>query len=95
MDLNVKDGKVSMNTTSATVSPKDDAYVYAGFTNQTIYSCELNGTSSNNDNVGLCADLHPEKAKPNFYLLIMNGLRVLFTKSLAFSTILTIRAALT
>lgn len=50
MDLNVKDGKVSMNTTSATVSPKDDAYVYAGFTNQTIYSCELNGTSSNNDN---------------------------------------------
>lgn len=35
-----------------------------------------------------------EKAKLNFYLLVMNGVRVLFTKTLAFNTILTIRGLL-
>ncbi|XP_056247585.1 uncharacterized protein LOC130178951 isoform X2 [Seriola aureovittata] len=41
-----------------------------------------------------CVDLHPEKAKLNFYLLQMNSVRVVFTKALAFNTILTIRAVL-
>ncbi|XP_070774772.1 uncharacterized protein trdc, partial [Enoplosus armatus] len=94
MDLNVKEGQVTLNTSKAVLSQKEKTYVYAGFTNQTIYSCELHNTSANNDNVDNCADLHPEKAKLNFYLLLMNGLRVVFTKALAFNTILTIRAAL-
>ncbi|PWA19248.1 hypothetical protein CCH79_00014546 [Gambusia affinis] len=35
-----------------------------------------------------------KKAKLNFYLLLMNGVRVVFTKALAFSTVLTIRGLL-
>ncbi|KAM9349468.1 uncharacterized protein trdc [Symphorus nematophorus] len=92
--LNVKDRQVSVNTSAAAVSNDTKSYYYAAFINETIYSCELHNTSSNNDNVGLCDDLHPEKAKLNFYLLMMNGIRVVFTKGLAFCTILTIRAVL-
>ncbi|KAG8013735.1 hypothetical protein GBF38_015838 [Nibea albiflora] len=94
MRVNVKKRSISMNTTNAVMSQKLKSYVYAGFTNQTIYSCELNTTSSNNDIYDLCADLYPDKAKLNFYLLVMNSVRVVFTKALAFSTILTIRAVL-
>ncbi|XP_071348607.1 uncharacterized protein [Trachinotus anak] len=93
MLLNVASGSVSLNTSSAVLSPKQNKYFFAGFSNETIYSCEMQKTSSNND-VDRCADLHPEKARLNFYLLVMNGVRVLFTKTLAFNTILTIRAVL-
>ncbi|MEQ2176056.1 hypothetical protein GOODEAATRI_024164, partial [Goodea atripinnis] len=41
-----------------------------------------------------CGGIYPEKAKLNFYLLLMNGVRVVFTKALAFSTVLTIRGLL-
>ncbi|KAM8727653.1 uncharacterized protein trdc [Acanthopagrus schlegelii] len=82
------------NTSDAVISEKEKGYFYAGFSNETIYSCEINGMSTNNENVDLCADLHPEKAKLNLYLLLMNGVRVVFTKVLAFSTIFTIRAVL-
>ncbi|KAM7379871.1 hypothetical protein PAMP_005388 [Pampus punctatissimus] len=94
MVLNVKEGPIALNTTNAVLSIKQNTYFYAGFTNQTIYSCELNNRSSNNDNIDLCTDLHPENAKLNFYLLLMNGVRVLLTKTVAFSTLLTIRAML-
>lgn len=94
LGLNVKDRQVTVNTSSAVASNTTKSYYYAGFSNETIYSCELRNTSSNNDHVDLCADLHPEKARLNFYLLMMNGIRVLFTKALAFSTIFTIRAVL-
>ncbi|KAF1383160.1 hypothetical protein PFLUV_G00128420 [Perca fluviatilis] len=96
MVLNQKDGPVIINTTSsAPLSKKKNRnYVFAGFTNRSIYSCEMQGMGENNDNRELCADFHPEKAKLNFYLLVMNGVRVVFTKTLAFNTILTIRAVL-
>ncbi|XP_029381384.1 uncharacterized protein LOC115058215, partial [Echeneis naucrates] len=41
-----------------------------------------------------CEDFHPEGARLNFYLLLMNGIRLVFTKTLAFNTVLTIRAVL-
>lgn len=41
-----------------------------------------------------CMDCYPDAAKVNFYLLLFNGVRVLLVKSVAFSTILTIRALL-
>lgn len=46
------------------------------------------------ESADVCTDLHPEKAKLNFLLLLMNGVRVIFTKTLAFSTLLTLRALL-
>ncbi|XP_076601798.1 uncharacterized protein trdc [Chaetodon auriga] len=61
---------------------------------ETVYPCQLNNTVANNDNVDKCSSLHPEKAKLNFFLLLMNGARVVFFKTLAFSTIFTIRAVL-
>ncbi len=48
--------------------------------------------SSNQLNI-LCLS-RTEKARLNFFLLLMNGVRVVFTKTLAFSTLLTIRALL-
>ncbi|TDH06378.1 hypothetical protein EPR50_G00132720 [Perca flavescens] len=95
MVLNQKDGPVTISTTNAPLSKTQNRnYVFAGFTNRSIYSCEMKGTAENNDNRELCADFHPEKAKLNFYLLVMNGVRVVFTKTLAFNTILTIRSVL-
>ncbi|XP_056247584.1 uncharacterized protein LOC130178951 isoform X1 [Seriola aureovittata] len=94
MVLNLKNGSVALNTSSAALSRIQNKYFFAGFTNETMFSCELHGASSDNDNIDRCADLHPEKAKLNFYLLQMNSVRVVFTKALAFNTILTIRAVL-
>ncbi|XP_040911796.1 uncharacterized protein LOC121193520, partial [Toxotes jaculatrix] len=94
MILNVQNGSESLNTSSAALSRNLNTYFYAGFSNETIYSCEMHKAFTNNKNMDLCADLRPEKAKLNFYLLVMNGVRVVFTKALAFSTILTIRALL-
>ncbi|XP_078790798.1 uncharacterized protein trdc isoform X2 [Oryzias latipes] len=37
-------------------------------------------------------DVYPKRSKLNLYTLVMNGVRVLLTKALAFSTILTVRA---
>ncbi|KAF3698523.1 hypothetical protein EXN66_Car014209 [Channa argus] len=36
-------------------------------------------------------DIFPEQAKENHFLLLMNGIRVVFTKTLAFNMLLTIR----
>ncbi|CAJ1073102.1 uncharacterized protein LOC121615401 isoform X2 [Xyrichtys novacula] len=94
MDLNEKDGQVSMNTTSAPMSTKDGTHSYVGFSNKTLLSCELHGASANNYHVERCADHHPEKAKLSFHMLVLNGVRVVFTKTLAFSTLFTIRAVL-
>ncbi|KAK2822906.1 hypothetical protein Q5P01_022971 [Channa striata] len=38
--------------------------------------------------------VYPEQAKENHFLLLMNGIRVVFTKTLAFNTLLTIRSLL-
>lgn len=94
MILNVRGGPVSVNTSNAVLSTKTKTYYFVGFSNETIHSCELLGASSNNEADDACSSVYPEKAKLNFYLLVMNGVRVLFTKTLAFNTILTIRGLL-
>lgn len=125
MILNVKNGPAEkLNTSEAVMSKNQKGYFFAGFTDKTLLSCEMNGktsnksspadksspanntSSSNNDtsnlyhqstnncNLDLCKDVHPEKARLNFFLLVMNGVRVIFTKTVAFSTLLTIRAVM-
>lgn len=47
MVLNVKGDRVSMKTSGAVMSLQQKNF-YAGFTNKTIYSCELNETFTNN-----------------------------------------------
>lgn len=92
--MNIRDGKASANFSKAVLSTKTKTYYFVGFSNQTIHSCELQGVSTNNEADDACSSVYPEKAKLNFYLLVMNGVRVLFTKTLAFNTILTIRGLL-
>lgn len=122
MILNVKNGPADkLDTSKAVMSTQLKGYFFAGFTNKTLLSCEMNGKTSNksspadksspanntsssnnetslthqstnNYNLDLCKDVHPEKARLNFFLLVMNGVRVIFTKTVAFSTLLTIRA---
>lgn len=50
MILNVNNGSLSVNTSNAVLSQKMKTYFFAGFTNQTIYSCELHDAMSNNEN---------------------------------------------
>ncbi|XP_054891576.1 Ig heavy chain Mem5-like [Poeciliopsis prolifica] len=88
--LNGKGDPVNVNSTDAVLS-KDNTYNFVAYSNKTIYSCEMNGTFGNNEADDKCGSIYPEKAKLNFYLLLMNGVRVVFTKALAFSTVLTIR----
>ncbi|XP_070397955.1 uncharacterized protein trdc [Nothobranchius furzeri] len=89
--LNTNNGPVNVKTGDAVLSTETSTYYYAAFSNSTIHSCSLNGTGSNNEADGDCENIYPEKAKQNFYLLMMNGVRVIFTKAVAFSTVLTIR----
>lgn len=89
--MNVKKDPVRVNTSKAVLSSKTKTYYFIGFSNETIHSCELQGASSSNEADDHCTSIYPEKAKLNFFLLVMNGVRVLFTKTLAFNTILTIR----
>lgn len=49
MVLNVKGGQVNMSTSSAVLYQKQNTYFYAGFTNSTMYSCELHNTFTNKD----------------------------------------------
>ncbi|XP_041659583.1 uncharacterized protein LOC121520275 [Cheilinus undulatus] len=92
MVLNGRESGVTMTTSSAAVSKETGTYYYPGFTNKTIDSCELNSTYTNNDDI--CAEIQPENAKLNFSLLLMNGIRIVLTKAVAFSTLLTMRAIL-
>ncbi|KAG7222905.1 hypothetical protein INR49_027223 [Caranx melampygus] len=57
--LNTVNGSVPLNISKAMVSKEQKTYFYAGFSDQTMLSCELNASTSNDDNVGRCADLHP------------------------------------
>ncbi|KAI3374402.1 hypothetical protein L3Q82_005969 [Scortum barcoo] len=50
MVANVKDDKITMTTSKPVMSQTEKIYFSAGFSNETIYSCELNGTSANNEN---------------------------------------------
>ncbi|KAK2822905.1 hypothetical protein Q5P01_022970 [Channa striata] len=92
MILNVKNGSIPLGISNAVRF--NTSYAYVGFSNETIFSCEINDTFSNNEIIDRCADIHPEKADLNFFLLLMNGLRVVFTKAVAFNTILTVRTLL-
>ncbi|KAM9306136.1 T cell receptor alpha chain MC.7.G5-like [Pholidichthys leucotaenia] len=95
MVLNV-DGDVReiLNTTKAELYKKKSSYVFVGFSNKTIHSCELHNTFTNNEIDDNCPSFYPENARVNFFVLLLNGIRVIFTKALAFSTALTIRAVL-
>ncbi|RVE61359.1 hypothetical protein OJAV_G00169940 [Oryzias javanicus] len=37
-------------------------------------------------------DVYPKRSRLNLYMLVMNGVRLLLTKALAFSTVLTVKA---
>lgn len=50
MILNVNNGSLSVNTSNAVMSKEMKSYFFAGFTNKTIYSCELHDSMSNNEN---------------------------------------------
>ncbi|MEQ2221002.1 hypothetical protein ILYODFUR_011316, partial [Ilyodon furcidens] len=89
---NVTGGPVSVSADDA-VPSKNNKY-NAALSNTTFHSCGMNGMFNNNETDDACGNIYPEKAKLNFYLLLMNGVRVVFTKALAFSTVLTIRGLL-
>nr|XP_013876337.1 PREDICTED: uncharacterized protein LOC106526304 [Austrofundulus limnaeus] len=90
--LNQEGGPVTVSPNDAVWSTETKSYYSVAFSNETIHSCEMNGAFSNNEADDACENIYPEKARLNFYLLLMNGVRVVFTKAVAFSTILTIRA---
>ncbi|XP_078028942.1 uncharacterized protein trdc isoform X2 [Epinephelus lanceolatus] len=92
--LNATEGLYNVMTSEAVLSTTQKTYYYAAFTNQTLHSCELHGTLGKKEIIEPCADIHPERAKLNYFLLVMHAVRVVFTKTLAFNTILTIRAVL-
>ncbi|KAM4552579.1 uncharacterized protein trdc [Odontesthes bonariensis] len=94
MVMNVRGGPTNISTTTAVMSTVTKSYYFAGFSNKTIHSCEMRGASTSNEADDLCEGIYPEKARLNFYLLLMNSVRVVFTKCLAFNTILTIRVML-
>ncbi|XP_038138188.1 uncharacterized protein LOC119781709 [Cyprinodon tularosa] len=64
--INGKGGPVNVSAEDPILS-KGYTYYFVAFSNQTIHSCEMNGTFSNNE---------AEKAKLNFYLLMMNAVRM-------------------
>lgn len=50
MEMNVRGGELSVSTkTNAALSPQQRAFFSAGFSNTTIYSCQLHNTLRNND----------------------------------------------
>ncbi|XP_078143946.1 uncharacterized protein trdc [Centroberyx gerrardi] len=121
MVLELRDNKPSItrSTSTAALSRTTKSYVYAGFFNERIKSCELNGVvtqdedEDEDEDTALLVtqtaapavtpavtpaeepeDLQPDNSKFNFSLLVMNGLRVLFTKTLVFNMMFTIKALL-
>ncbi|XP_035988904.1 uncharacterized protein LOC105922417 [Fundulus heteroclitus] len=68
-------------------------YYYAVFKNN-IESCSLDRKSSKDETGEEFESIYPENAKVNFYLVLMNGVRVIFTKAVAFNTIMAIRAVI-
>uniref|UniRef100_UPI003AB06293 uncharacterized protein trdc n=1 Tax=Centroberyx gerrardi TaxID=166262 RepID=UPI003AB06293 len=107
MVLELRDNKPSItrSTSTAALSRTTKSYVYAGFFNERIKSCELNGVVTQDEDedededtavtpAEEPEDLQPDNSKFNFSLLVMNGLRVLFTKTLVFNMMFTIKALL-
>ncbi|RVE61357.1 hypothetical protein OJAV_G00169920 [Oryzias javanicus] len=66
--------------------------LFAAFSNETMDYCSANDAFSNHRNVDICENIHPGNATVNFYLLIMNAVRVVLTKVMVISTLLTIKA---
>uniref|UniRef100_G3N9Y9 Uncharacterized protein n=1 Tax=Gasterosteus aculeatus TaxID=69293 RepID=G3N9Y9_GASAC len=100
MFLDGPGGGTNLSTAHAALSDRLKTYFYAGFS-QDIQSCEL---------VGLVKEVEVEDEEEeeeeeeeeggdppvelNLHLLLLNLLRLIFTKSLFFSGLLTIRAVL-
>ncbi|XP_042284178.1 uncharacterized protein LOC121908328 [Thunnus maccoyii] len=85
-------GKTSTIGSSSNKTSPADKSSPANNTSSSNNDTSIYHQSTNNCNLDLCKDVHPEKARLNFFLLVMNGVRVIFTKTVAFSTLLTIRA---
>ncbi|AWP03592.1 T cell receptor alpha chain, partial [Scophthalmus maximus] len=94
MVLNLADRSVPLNTSSAALFRRDQTFFFAGFSNETIRSCDLLNTTARNQqipsSVDSSDDSQPENVRLNSYLLLLNAARVVFTKTVAFSTVLTV-----
>ncbi|XP_069367594.1 uncharacterized protein [Paralichthys olivaceus] len=75
----------SIDISEAVVSPRQKTFFFTGFSDGAISSCEMNNVSSSNDH---------ENVRFNSYLLLLNAARVMFTKIVAFTSVLTIRTLL-
>ncbi|XP_035489227.2 uncharacterized protein LOC118310409, partial [Scophthalmus maximus] len=116
MVLNLADRSVPRSTSSAALFRRDQTFFFAGFSNETIRSCDLLNTTARNQQIPSSVDSsddsqpvdssddsqpvdssddsQPENVRLNSYLLLLNAARVVFTKTVAFSTVLTVRALL-
>ncbi|KAM9719823.1 uncharacterized protein trdc [Menidia menidia] len=94
MVLNLGAGPTALTTAGAALSTASGGFYYAGVSNSTVHSCQLLGAAASNTADDLCEDLYPEQARLNYYLLVLNSVRILLTKAVAFNTLLTARALL-
>ncbi|KAL6103698.1 uncharacterized protein ACO6RY_13589 [Pungitius sinensis] len=96
----------NFSTADATLSVGRKTYFYAGFSQQDIQSCELLHPLEEKKEEGQEEEERKEEEEEeeeeggdppvelNLHLLLLNLLRMIFTKSLFFSGLLTMRAVL-
>ncbi|XP_069367605.1 uncharacterized protein trdc [Paralichthys olivaceus] len=76
---------IDISEEEAVASLRHNSFFFTGFSDGAISSCEMNDVSSSNDH---------ENVRFNSYLLLLNAARVMFTKIVAFTSVLTIRTLL-
>ncbi|XP_075993284.1 uncharacterized protein trdc [Genypterus blacodes] len=88
MLLQMKDSNESVfrDTSSAGMSTSTKSFFYAGYSAEELESCELNRVTTK--------EMEKDKSRLSYFLLLLHGLRVLFTKTLVFNVLFTIRALL-
>ncbi|XP_053293826.1 uncharacterized protein LOC128454436 [Pleuronectes platessa] len=105
MVLNWVNGSIPLNTSGAVRSLKQNTFFFTGFNDGPISSCEMDSVTSTdnhavdscdgvNSEVDSCEEVDSESVRFNSHLLLLNAARVVFTKAMAFSSLLTIRALL-
>ncbi|XP_013882887.1 uncharacterized protein trdc [Austrofundulus limnaeus] len=94
--LKDEEGSATISTTNAVLSTTTRTFYFPAFSNRTIQSCSSRTNAELEDNgADDESDItYPEKAQQNSYLLMINGVRVVFTKAVVFSTVFTIRDVL-
>ncbi|KAG7523780.1 hypothetical protein JOB18_003138 [Solea senegalensis] len=90
MYLDVSDRLLPLDTGGAVLHPRDNSFFFTGFSNENISSCGLHNTSIRR--LSADDDEYPDDVKVNSFLLLMNAARLLLIKTVAFNTLLTIRA---